>query len=385
MKILHLISSIGIFGAENVVFNLIKEQNKRKISVFVGLISRAEGLDGWAQIKTHMSKDEDQSSVQIKEFRCGGKFNLKAMLTIRKFIKQNKIEIIHSHNYKSNFYSLVSTVGLKVKKMTTCHNWTANEFKMDLYKKLDKLLLKKFDKIIAVSEVLKDEIVKSAIDEKKIEVISNGVEVDKCQVTMSQSHTLTGTGKLQVKKSLNIKEDEKVVGTIGRLSEEKGHRYLIEAFAQVQKEIPGIKLLIVGDGPLKKSLQSTVNSQQMEDKVIFAGYRDDIPELLDLMDVFVLPSLDEGLPMVILEAGACKKPVIASSVGAISKIIDHNLNGLLVQPGNNDALAKAIIFVLGNEPRARLMGENIFEKVKNDFSARKMADEYLKIYKNVLR
>lgn len=377
MKVLHLISSKGFFGAENVVFTLAKEQKRQGIEVFIGTFLDAK------HPHCELVEKAQKCGIPTALFTCGNRFNLSTIIAIRKFIKQNKIQVIHSHNYKSNFYSLVCAIGLKTRKVVTCHNWTTNELKMNLYKELDKALLNWFDRVVVVSDILRDEVVKSHVSEKKIRVIYNGVDCEALQTAVRNSGD--EESRKTTKNRLGIKDDEKIIGTVGRLSEEKGLEYLIKSFAQVAAQISAVKLLIVGDGPLRERLLAASRALKIDEKVIFTGYRSDAAELLSLMDVFVLPSLYEGLPMVILEAGVLKKPVVASDVGAVSRVIDNESLGLLVRPADEDKLTQAVVSLLKDERQARLKGENIFVKVENNFSAEKMARDYREVYESICR
>lgn len=358
------------------MLTLAKEQMRQGLQICIGIFHNIKA--------PHLEVVEEAKKYKIpfENFSCRGRFDMKTVLAIRKFIQQKEISIVHSHNYKSNFYALVSAIGIDVKKITTCHNWTTNKLKMNLYKNLDKLFMRKFDKVIAVSDVLKDEIVRSGIPSKKVSVIYNGVDVEKLQVACRKLQDENYGKKLR--KQLGIKEDEKVIGTVGRLTEEKGHVYLLRAFKEVVSELPDTKLLIVGDGPLKESLKLKVQSLKLEKNVIFTGIRKDVPALLSIMDIFVLPSLDEGLPMAILEAMAAKIPVIATKVGAIPRVIENRENGILVSACSVQELTDALQTVLRGDELAKQMSDDGYHKVAEEFSSEKMAEKYCDLYEGLL-
>ncbi len=372
MKILHFISSSGFFGAENVVITLAKEQRRQGVEVVIGVFME----------KSHSASDiafrAKKEGIPLKEFVCEGKFDFKTILAIRRVVTQYKIDVIHSHNYKSNFYVLLASFGLKINKVTTCHNWRSYGIKMKAYELLDKVLLNRFDAIVCVSKDLLKEVKAIIRMPDKVCFIGNGVDTSNFQVEK------TVKCKALLRHYFNINENDKLVGIIGRLTEEKGHIYLLKAFAKVSHKFSKVKLMIVGDGPLKNSLQSTVDSLQIESKVIFTGIRDDIPELLDLMDIFVLPSLDEGMPMAVLEAMAARKPIITSGVGAIANLIENEKEGLIISPGNTEEIADMLIELFNDEKKAKELADNACKKVFSKFSAENMAKQYSRIYEKLL-
>lgn len=365
---LHLISPIGFFGAENVMVQLSKELRSLKYGVYVGILgnSRNSYLEA--------VKEAEKLGLNIQVFPCNGKFDIKAIIKIRQYIKRNRIGVIHSHGYKSNFYGILASFNLNVLRVTTCHNWLGNKLKMKLYARLDKFLLNKFDRIIAVSDDLLEEILPNVSSRDKVTVINNGVDLNKFQPS---------GGDARLKKTMGMKEGETVVGAIGRLTEEKGQVYLIRAFAEIVPEFPKAKLLIVGDGPLRNSLESEARNLGLEDKVVFAGIRNDIPEILNITDVFVLPSLEEAMPMALLEAMAARRPIVATRVGAVSNIIEDKVSGLLVGPKDPIALSRSIAYLLKNKTIASSLGENSYDIVRNNFSAGRMAREYIKAYNSL--
>jgi len=369
MRVLQLISSRGLFGAENAMIELSKELRLSEYEPYVGIISNPQNY------YKEIVKAAKDNNLKVDVFPCNNKFDLKTILKIKHYIKNNRIDIVHSHGYKSNFYALLATMNIGIRRIATCHNWLGESFKMRFYEYLDKILLNRFDRVVAVSDVLRDEILRSRVTKEKVIVINNGVDIKMLQAT---DH------RLQVKKSLELKDDDRVIGTIGRLTLEKGHIYLLEAFVKVISELPNVKLLIVGDGPLRESLESRVRSLELKDKVIFTGFRNDISEILSILDVFVLPSLNEGMPIALLEAMATQKPIIATKVGAIPKLIEHNKTGLLIEPKDADAIYKSIDLLLKDNEKAKLLSLNAFERVKNEFSSSVMAQRYLAVYKETL-
>ncbi len=369
-RILQLISSAGFFGAENVLIELSTELQAMGISITIGIFNNQLRPD------LELMKRARERSLHTHVFRCRGRFDLGTISQICKYLKSENIDIIHSHGYKSNIYALLSSWNKNMLLVSTCHNWITLSNKMIFYSYLDKIALRKFDIVIPVSNSVKKSLLSSGVSNKKISLIENGINVQRfstCEETEN------------IRREIGISLTRKVIGTVGRLSEEKGHKYLLLAAQEILKVDKNCIFLIVGDGNLRCSLELEAKALGIDDNIIFLGKRSDIPLLLSIMDIFVLPSLIEGQPMALLEAMAAKKPVVATNVGDIQKILKHNYSGYLVSPCNSEAIAEGIFYYLNNFENALKNGENAFNEVINNYSSVRMAREYLYVYNKYLQ
>jgi glycosyltransferase involved in cell wall biosynthesis len=207
-------------------------------------------------------------------------------------------------------------------------------------------------------------------------VITNGIDVD--------AFTPAAPGVVSAAARALGLEGWHVVGTVGHLHPIKGHRHLLDAARVVSAKWPRTKFLFVGDGPLDHELRSIAAAHGIADHVVFTGFRDDVATLLGLMDVFVLPSLDEGMSHALLEAMAFGKPVIATAVGGNREVIDAEHTGLLVPTGDPDALSRAVLGLLEDPERAARLGNAARVAVHARFSDRRMAEEYFAVYGRLL-
>lgn len=332
-----------------------------------------------------VAEEAKRQNFPVSVFPCNGKLDLKTIYLIKQFLSKQEIDIIHTHGYKSNLYALAASLGKQVSRITTCHNWLGDDPKMRLYAWLDKFFLNRFDRVIAVSDPVKQEIINHNISAAKVLTIYNGIDTDR----------FNGQGKADsVRKEFSIEKDCKVIGTVGRLSEEKGHVLLMQAAEKILQEYPKVVFLIVGDGPLKRHLEAKADQLAKIEftktgcskaHFVFPGVRNDMPTIYSLVDIFVLPSLTEGLPMVLLEAMAAQKPVVATKVGAVPRVIEDGHSGLLIQPGDVNALFKAIVELLKNPQKAYHLAQHAHQKVKSHFSSKRMAERYMEVYKDVLK
>ncbi len=379
IRVLHLISSSGFYGADNVLIELSKQLRHSFFSPVIGVFKNIHN--------PHLEVAEvaRQHSLPVQIFPCKGKLDLKTVLLIRRFVDEQKINLIHTHGYKSNFYTAAAVPGKKVPMITTCHNWLGDDIKMKLYARLDKVFLNRFDKIIAVSDAVKQEILNHGISSEKLVTIYNGIDIKRFNNRINENN---------IRKKLGIEDDCKVIGTVGRLSEEKGHIYFLKAAEKVLQKYPRVVFLIVGDGPLREYLEEKacriadkLYSQKVisQNPFIFTGVRNDISTIYSIMDIFVLPSLTEGLPMVLLEAMASRKTVVATDVGAVSSVFEHGRSGVLIEPGNVNNLSMEIMELLANPQKIQKMANHARQKVELEFSSKIMTEKYLDVYQDVLQ
>ncbi len=364
MRILQVISTLGFYGAENVLLEIAREHQR------LGHESIVYGFSNSKFLPIELLKRAGEVKLQTVQQVCDKKLDIACLMTFRNFIRHNKIDVIHSHNYKSNFFIFFSTVGLGIPCVSTCHNWIDTSSKMKFYSTLDKIILKHFDKVIAVSNLIARELVKTGVDRKKVKLISNGINLNKFA---------TRPDRADARKRLGIPFERKIIGTVGRLTSEKGHIYLINAAKVILKEREDVCFLIVGDGPLRHNLER----QASDLPFYFTGVLKDVSTAYAAMDIFVLPSLTEGLPMVLLEAMASGVPVIASKVGDIPDVLENGRYGILVEPEREDELANAIATLLQDGEKRKNYAKSGLSRVKANYSSARMAENYLQIYRSV--
>jgi glycosyltransferase involved in cell wall biosynthesis len=368
MRILHLISSGGLFGAERVAVELSKSLKKTyHCEPILGVIRNVYNPH------EEILEEAKSNGIAYTVFSCRSQLDLKLAFSIREFIKRNRIDVIHCHGYKSNFYGLLASRG-EVPSVTTNHNWLTAHWKLKTYCFLDSLWIRFFDRIVAVSNEVKKDMLRYKIPEEKIRVIDNGIALERFEKSVDARN---------IKNQLGFEEKIRIIGTVGNLGTEKGHIYLLEAAKQILDVVKDLKFLIIGDGQSRKQLEEKSEELGINKHIIFMGQRKDIPELLMAMDIFVLPSIKEGLPIALLEAMAAKKPVIATRVGAIPKVIENNETGVLVEPKDMTGLRDAIMNLLSDRGRMDRLAREGFRRVCTDFSSDKMCQNYLKVYKEL--
>lgn len=370
MRILQLISTRGFFGAENVVVELSSALQAAGDTVFVGTFSNRHA-DG--EGSSELAEQARKRGLKTELFDCGGRVDLKTVSSIRGFVKDNGVDVIHSHGYKSNIYAYLANRKVRKRLVTTCHNWINASSKMSLYTRLDKFFLRRFDVVAAVSEDVKSQLLEAGIDPGKLKVIGNGIDLGKFRKRENRAN--------KVRTELGIPLDAKVIGTVGRHSTEKGYGFFLEAAAIVLAKNKNCFFLFAGDGVQRKALEEQARSLGMKESVIFAGKRTDIPQVLSAMDIFILSSLTEGQPMALLEAMAAGTPAVATSVGDVPKILKAGEAGLIVQPSDSAGLADGILRLMDDSALAARLSAAASRTVEENYSSNRMAAEYRACYK----
>ena len=229
---------------------------------------------------------------------------------------------------------------------------------------------------MAVSEDLKRFVMdKIGIPDTNVQVIYNGVHSGSF---VSEKEIVRG------RIELGLKDGDHVIGAVGNLYPVKGHQYLLKAMPVVLQQYPSATLVLVGRGDLEASLKEQANQLGIEKQVRFLGLRQDIPNLLAIMSIFVMPSLSEGLSVALLEAMVAGRPVVATRVGGNAELVLNGETGILVASKDSEALAAAICKLLGNKAMREEFGRKAVTRAEERFSARQMADNYRTLYNDLL-
>lgn len=305
----------------------------------------------------------------VKDFR--------ALIKLTKYIKKENFDIVHTNSSKAGITGRLAAklAGTPV-IIHTVHGWAYHEhmgkLKRNLYIALEKWSERFTHKLITVSDLnIKKGLADGIGNETKYETIHSGIDLNRFNPSNIESK--------DKKRDWNIDPADKVVGSITRLSEQKAPTDFIRMAKEILKNNPKVSFLLVGDGPLKDEIQNLINRLQISKKVIMTGLRHDIPELLAIMDVFVLSSLWEGLPRVFPQAMAMGLPIVATNVDGAPEAIKDGVNGFLVPPKDFIALAKKTLQLIEDPELARKMGEHGRRMVYPDYCIENMVrrTEYL--------
>lgn len=371
LHIVHFRSSNFIGGPEKQIISHLFQLGSSDSGQFRRtLISFDE--KGGHQLKAYCDKMNIECILLPPSF----KNFIQARKYLNCWLENNNIDILCCHDYKSSFYGLSLRHRYDYKVIGFSRGATAESFKVRSYMWLDNQLMRFMDGIVAVAQSQADILASLNIHNPRLKVIENAS-------TASAFAVLDDKNSTDVRVELGIQQHSSLVLSAGRLSSEKGHRFLIEAFNKISSKHNDCHLVLAGDGPLMQELQQ-LNNELGAKNVHFLGFRSDIVNLYQQCQIMSLPSLSEGLPNAVLEAmtfGCC---VVASSVGGIPILVDDQHNGLLCEAGNSEQLACALDQLLSNESlQAQLCNnakDTIAARYSPTFQAEKLIDLYNEVY-----
>lgn len=366
MNVLVVISSAGVYGAESMVLNLLRSLQSLGCRPILAALWNAH------RPNPELPTVARQRGFEVELIHCKGRLDLSVARQLKQCIRKRQIDVVHAHGYKADIYSYLATRRSRTPLVATCHNWTNLNASVSFYGRLDRMALTRFDCVAAVSDTVARILTAAGVPASKLTVIPNGVPTDLLESNdAGRLAALDGhTGP--------------VIGMVGRLVTEKGFDYVLRGGRAILTDFPDTKFLLVGEGPQADELRSLVRQEEIEDSVIFAGYCGDLRQVYSSLDILVLPSFLEGMPMVILEAMAAGKPAIATRVGAIPKLITHGQDGLLVDPGDTPALVESLRSLLTDAELRRRMGAQGQALVQRGYSAKVMAQRYLGLYSQAI-
>jgi glycosyltransferase involved in cell wall biosynthesis len=371
-KVLHFIDSDGLYGAESVILNLSSQMLKEgEFKPVIGCIVKNRDS------KNALYDAAIKLGIEAIKLPISNSLFIFQLFSVTRRLKKRGVGLIHSHGYKPSVYGFLMSKLSNIKVMATCHLWFEPEsgpLKMRLMIALEKKFYKYFTKIVTVSEPIKQVLVNNNISADRVSVVPNGVDI-------LDSTSLSST---EIRTELNINNSTMLIFNSGRLAKQKAQWVLIEAAKLLEAEQFDFRFIIVGEGDKKGELEKLIAKYHLNERVSLLGFRSDIPNLLLASDCFALPSIDEGMPMSLLEAVAIKTPVICTLVGDISKLIDDNESGLVIPLNDPKKLAEGIIHLFENKEKGKEMAENAKLKLINKYSSEAMAKNYGLIYSQLL-
>lgn len=380
VRILNIITRLESGGAPRAVINIIARLMREgySIDLATGLSPDPElDLIGAARslgIKVHVVP---QLVRDISPFR-----DVMALVKLIKLIKKGRYQVIHCHTSKAGFIGrLAARLAGATKTVYSPHGTIFTGYfsrpKTWLFVLLERFAAKYSTRIVTLTANEIEQFLAHGIgDRGQYEYIYNGVDID-----LLGRNSIGHEGK---RKELGISGDDFVISCAGRLVSVKGQRYLIEAAAKLEHEAPNLKVILMGAGPNAAELRGRCRNLGMAERVFFLGQRDDVAAIMASSDLYVQPSLNEGLGLAIIEAMALGKAVVASRVGGIPEVVDDGRGGILVPPGDSDSLARAIMELYSDPQRRKTMGEAGFMRATETFSIEAAVNRTRGLYEKII-
>jgi glycosyltransferase involved in cell wall biosynthesis len=289
-----------------------------------------------------------------------------------RLLRKERFDIVHLHMAKATILGWAASRFVKVPLVATRHYTYKLIAKYPaILRYLESAATRSIDRIIAISEYVKNDMVSAGLPAEKMIVIHNGIEIEVLDEAGSESELH------------KPRTEGPIIGTVGSLTPRKGHKYLITAFAQVAESYPDARLLIFGEGPERASLEALVTSLSIEKNVDLLGFVENVPVALLSIDLYVHPAIDEPFGIAVLEAMAAKKPIIATAVDGVTEIIRDGETGFLVAPGSAAAITDAILDVLSGRSGLKEMSERARSDVEARFDIKNTVEAYEDVYRTL--
>jgi glycosyltransferase involved in cell wall biosynthesis len=295
---------------------------------------------------------------------------------IARDLRTLRADILCCSGYKPDVIGWRAARRAGIPVVSISHGWTAATWRVRCYEKLDRCILKQMDMVVCVSNAQAERVRAAGVPVSKMVIIRNGIG--------AEAFVEPNAARRDEMASWFAERPRWIVGAAGRMSPEKGFADLIDAASEVLKQRPGAGFVLFGSGPLEDDLKRRVAECGIQEKFVFAGFRSDLNRFLGSLDVNVMSSYTEGLPVVLLEAGAAGVPTVATAVGGIPEVIADGQNGYLVRAGDSSALAQRILAMIDDDAKRKAMGAAARDKVRRDFSFTAMSQQYQELFRKLV-
>ena len=320
--------------------------------------------DGWLRHRC------EQFGLQTHVVPIRGMFDFRWLREFTRLLRERQVALIHAHEFGANTYGTLAGRLARVPVVATVHGRGYYSDRGD--RRMAYRMVSRAAAMVAVSQEVKRFVVdRTGVSARRVRVVYNGIRA---------AESLPRAVQASLRAELGIRDEERIVAVVGSLYGVKGHQYLLEAAPRILAACPSTVFLFAGRGEREAALKEQALNLGIDARVRFLGFRQDVPALLGMCDVFVQPSLSEGLSIAVLEAMAAARPVVTTRVGGNPELVVDGETGSLVEPADAGGLASAVIRILSDPAEARRLGNNGLSRVSNQFTAAAMVREYEAIY-----
>ncbi len=374
VNILYVITKLELGGAQKQLWHLIRQLNKERFNIF--LFTAAEGLlmDDFLSLEGLTLKKSANLERRINFFK-----DFLACMEIYRYIKEHNIDIVHTHSSKGGIVGRFAARWARVKWIIhTVHGWSFNDFQSALRRVffiwLERCAARFTDRLVVVSEHDRAKGLSHRIgDPVQYRRISYGINPDDF---LSKDNG--------AKKGLGLKDTDLAVGMVACFKPQKSPQDFVRLASIMTKKLARLKFILVGDGTLRSGVEKLIRQFDLKDDVILTGWRKDVCDILPALDVLVLTSLWEGVPVCVLEAMAAQKPVVATDTGGVAEIVRDGLTGYLVKPHDMAHMAERLRHLLEDEHLRRDMGSSAKKSLGEDFTVSNMSKNTEALYEELI-
>lgn len=363
--VLQFICSTGFYGAERWILALCKNTPEQDIKYSLAVTNEEASND--LELVKHFKRD----CGACFEAPMSNRFDLKVVNKLAQYIKENSIDVIHTHGYKSDIIGVLAAKKAKIPVVITPHGFeNAEDFKLRLFIWLGCQSMRFADHVVPLSPQLMKDVQNYGVYPPKLQYVQNGVDLSEVEAVREAAPVL--------------EKSKKRIGFIGQMISRKNIFDVLNIFDELASQRDDIELVLLGDGDERANLEQHTYGLASKADIHFLGYRDDRLDYLRSFDLFVMTSTLEGIPRCLMEACAMAIPIAAYEIAGIDQLISHEETGLLADLGDKKTLASYWERLLDDKDYANQLGYNAVQYVNENYAAKRMADEYTALFKQLL-
>lgn len=366
LKVMQFICSTGFYGAERWVLALTKNLDRNKFTS--ELVITIEGDAEVPEVAEHFK----QSHGRVHSIKMKNRFDLSTVSSLAKLMKDEQVDIIHTHGYKSDIIGLLAARKAGVKIVMTPHGFSTQiDLKLKTFMWLGCQSFRFADRVVPLSSQLMKDVRRYGVKEERLTYVQNGVDLSEIE-------------EQRVKESNPLRQgaqsEEVRIGFVGQMIARKQIEHILDVFQIVAGTNKNIKLYLLGDGDKRAELEAYARTLNVAEQIEFLGFRDDRIEWLHSFDLFVMSSVLEGIPRCLMEAMAMGVPVAAYDIAGIDQLITHKETGYLATLNDKEELAKHWKTLINDKEESSRISDNALEFVNRNYSANRMAQEYSQVF-----
>lgn len=369
IKVLHLRDTNRVCGPGKTILETACRIDQQHFSIAIGLLMLE------SEQRNLYYEAAEARGIEVHALRTKSQFSPKIVHIVETLVRDGGFDIVHSHEYKSDIIAALVSLRCGVPIVTTAHGWITNSAKSKAYIWAGKQVFRFFDKVIAVSPRIRQEVLRNGARPERVELVYNAIRVE--------DYIPSDYPKGYLRSRFSIPDSATLIGNVGRLSPEKGQIEFLRAARPILGRNPGVYFVLVGDGPDRINLEHYVRSEGLSSRVFFAGHEKDIRPVFRDLDALALTSYTEGFPNVVLEALCMDTPVLATDVGGVSSIIADRETGVLVPPYDFEAVERGLSWILNHPAAAQKMVLRGKELIKERFEFSKRVEKVQDIYRSI--
>jgi glycosyltransferase involved in cell wall biosynthesis len=313
--------------------------------------------------------------LAARRLQTSNPFNPRVIIDLVRLLRSVDCSLLMTHGYKSNVVGWIASRKAGLPQVAVSRGWTAESWKIRAYEALDRMALRAMDQVVAVSEGQRQKLLAVGLDPERVRVIHNAINL----------HDVVQPSRKCLRAEFGLPDNALIVASAGRLSPEKNYSAMIEVARRICAHHEKACFIVFGEGFLRPELERKIAMAGLQGRFLLPGFRSDLPVLLPEVDIFMLPSLTEGLPNVVLEAFANRNPVVATAVGGTPEVVQHDVSGFLTTPDDVAGMVEALGKLIADSELRQRMGHAGYEYVAANFDFDSQTAAYERLYADVLQ